>query len=129
MEEGADAGDAADAEVMAAHRSQANLKPRTIRAARHLRPHSRKPQSNREDHPVLARIRAASKIAVNRIDVRVVASSSGARAVIAGLPIRVLLTLESIRLRWTTAIARISRTTMEMGVATPVATRNSRRKH
>ena len=105
MEEGADAGDAADAEVMAAHLSpKANLKPRTLKA------HLPKVHNRRGDLPslVLARIKAGNRTAASRIAVPAVvaASSSDAKVEIADPPTHALQTPVSIRLRWTTATAR-----------------------
>ena len=128
MEEGADAGDGADAAVMAAHPNQrANPKPRTpkvlnlkVNGLREARSH------------VLARTRADSKIADNRIaDNRIVvpavealANSSVAKVAIADPRIQGHPMPESIRLPWITVIARTCRMTMAMDAVTLVATRN-----
>jgi hypothetical protein len=128
MEEGADAGDGADAEVMAAHPNhRANPKPQTpkvlnlkvngLRAARSL---------------VLVRTRADSKIADNRIVVpaaEAVASSSVVKVETADPRIQGLPMPEFIRPRWITVIARTCRMTTAMDVVTQVATRNREPKH
>jgi hypothetical protein len=123
MEEGADAGDGADAEVMASHPNhRANHKPQTPRV---LNPKVNGLRAARSH--VLAHTRAGSKIADSRIDVpaaEAVASSSVAKVVIADPRIQGRPMLESIRPPWITVTARTCRMTMAMDAATPVATRN-----
>jgi hypothetical protein len=123
MEEGADAGDGADAEVMAAHPNhRANPKPQTLRA------HNPKVNGLREARSlVLVLTRADSKIADNRIDVpavEAVASSSVAKVATADPRIQGHPMLESIRLPWITVTGRTCRMTMAMDDGMPVAIRN-----
>jgi hypothetical protein len=123
MEEGADAGDGADAEVMAAHPNhRANPKPRTPKVLNHKVNDLREARSH-----VLVRIRADSKIADNRIvvpAVQALASSSVAKVATADPPILALQMPGSIRLPWITAIDRTCRTTTETDVVRQVDIRS-----
>jgi hypothetical protein len=123
MEEGADAGDGADAEVMAAHPNhRANPKPRTPKVLNHKVNGLREARSH-----VLVHTRADSKIADNRIVVpaaEAVASSSVVKVAIADPRIQGLPMQEFIRLPWITVTARTCRMTMATDVVMQVATRN-----
>jgi hypothetical protein len=128
MEEGADAGDGADAEVMAPHPNhRANPKPRTPKVLNHKVNGLREARSL-----VLAHTRADSKIADNKIvvpEAEAAENSSVVRVATADPRIQGHPMPESIRLRWITVTDRTCRMTMATDVVTQVATRNREPKH